>query len=671
MKSGESTARGLFARRVSALTIRIRLLGSFEVEKGGAPLVLPARKSEALLAVLALRPGVAFGREQLIALFWPDVPEAQGRTSLRQALGHLRKGLGAEAVVNAADRIHLEPRLVWVDAAALDSVLRSPPLARETVPELWRGPLLCGFPAVEDPFADWLTAERQRIAERAGVGLEELVAALSAAGHTERAVGAASALLEREPLRESGHRALMRLHEARGDRAAALRQYERCRALMERAFGVAPSPETQRLRDDIAEAVAPRGEAPRTDDGEYRTSLAVLPFEYSEHAESKLLAEALTEDITTELSRFRQLGVVTRSTVISLTASAADREEVARTVGAGLLLSGSVRVLGERARVSAALSDARTRLQIWTERWDAGRDDLLDTVDRLTRNVVGALALRLDEARLGASRRRPRERLEVYECWLRGLECLRRGSPESDEEARGFFEQALALSPTFARAYSGISLSHFNDWSCQAWDRWDLRERLAFESAERAVELDDADHVTHVILGRIHVYRRNFEAGQRHLEHGLRLNSNDPDMLMHAALAYAQLGAAERACELAAAALQLNRKPPAWYHALAAFPLFLARRLDEAREYALRAPDALVDTPALLAATSFHLGDAAAARSYSLAFIEQIRSKITRGRPPSSLEPVQWLLHVNPLKRLDDQAYLLQGLAGAGLAAQE
>jgi TolB-like protein len=394
-----------------------------------------------------------------------------------------------------------------------------------------------------------------------------------------------------------------------------------------------------------------------------RVTLAVQPYTAASGDErTRLMAGGLTEDVATELARFRQLALIAPASVVR-----ALPERLASETGARLVLSGSMLASGDRVRVTASLADATTHLQLWAERWEVPHDDFFAVLDRLTRSLVGALALRIDETRLGEARRRPRERLEVYECWLRGLECLRRGSPETDDEARGFFEQALALSPGFARAFSGISLSHFNDWSCQAWDRWDERERLAFTSARRAVELDDADHVTHVILGRIHVYRREFEIGERHIEQALALNPNDPDMLMHAANVLAQLGRAERACELTDLAFKLHPKHPDWYYPIATLPRLLARRPEEAEQLGARAPDALVDSRALLAAACAHVGRLDLARDHARRFVEHFRVKITRGRDPEPGEPARWILRVNPLRRQEDTDYLLDGLTRAGV----
>jgi len=609
--------------------------------------------------VLAIRPGVAYTREWLAALLWPDVAESQSRTSLRQAVSHLRRSLGETAVVATADRLHLDPALVSVDVAEVERLIAGPAVERAPVTELYAGELLRGFSSIEDPFEHWLAEQRTRLADQVASKMEECLAALSALGQLEPALAVGTWLVGQDPTRESAHRALMRLHAERGDRAAALRQFERCRAALERQLGIAPSRETQALAASLSAADddgPPVSTAAHTEDGRLR--LAILPFEaLSDEGSAPLVALALSEDLRTELARFRQLALL-----------ALDRNDAAVAGRARLVLRGSVRSLGERTRVTASLIDTATELQLWAEKWESASVDVFQVLDRITRSVVGELSLKIDEARLEWARHVPRERLAAYECWLRGMECLRRGSPEADEEARGYFEQALRHSPNFARAYAGISLTHFNDWSCQAWDRWELRERLACENAERAAELDDADHVPQYILARVWAYRRQFARAERHLENALRLNPNDPDALIHTASVLNMLGDPERACTLSDQAMRLNPKPPDWYFSVAGTAQFFARRPGEATRWLERAPDALVDTRALLGAAAFHAGNVKDGREQIARFLAEFERKISPGRTSNPGEPLSWLLHVLPLRRDGDTEYLRGGLLGAGLA---
>ena len=198
------------------------------------------------------------------------------------------------------------------------------------------------------------------------------------------------------------------------------------------------------------------------------------------------------------------------------------------------------------------------------------------------------MAVRINEARLGIARRAPLASLEAYDCWLRGLERLRTGSVEADAEARGFFERALQIDPGYARAYAGISLTHFNEWSCQAWVKWDEKERLAHEYARRALALDETDAVVQVVLGRILVYRRQYDEAAHHVERALLLNPNDTDVLVHAGLCQAYLGDLEAALETGTKAMRLNPAHPPWYAAPAGLALFLLGRDRECLELTRR-----------------------------------------------------------------------------------
>jgi tetratricopeptide (TPR) repeat protein len=327
----------------------------------------------------------------------------------------------------------------------------------------------------------------------------------------------------------------------------------------------------------------------------------------------------------------------------------------------------SVRAAGGRLRISTRLVEARSGAQLWSDRFEGDLADVFGLQDRVTRAIASALALRIEERVLADAQRRPPERLEAYACWLRGMQCVRRGTPESDLDARRFFEQALAIDPGYARAYSGLSLSHFNDWSCTAWERWDETERRAFEYAREATRLDDRDHVTHCILGRILLYRREFDRAAEHLERSLALNPNDADVLAHLAVGFAYLGEAGRATEIGRAARSLNPFHPDWYFPCVALGHFVARRPRAAVELIERAPDLFVDGRAYLAAAYAAAGEVERAREEARRFLERFRAAIARGGAGADDEPVRWMLHINPFRRREDREYLLDGLARAGV----
>ncbi len=206
------------------------------------------------------------------------------------------------------------------------------------------------------------------------------------------------------------------------------------------------------------------------------TTIALVPFEnLSGDQREEYFARGFVEDLATELSRFGTLEVLyPRAVEAFLRASGTNMD----SLPAAHVLRGSIRRAGDVIRIAVQLVDQAGR-QLWASRYDATAGDLLGVQDDIAAQVAATLALQVDEARLAIARRTPLASLEAYDCWLRGLDCLQRGTVEADAEARVLFERALTIDPAYARGYAGLSLSHFNEWSCQAWEHWDDKERLA------------------------------------------------------------------------------------------------------------------------------------------------------------------------------------------------
>ena len=403
---------------------------------------------------------------------------------------------------------------------------------------------------------------------------------------------------------------------------------------------------------------------------ESATTIAVLPFDNpSGDPEQEYFARGFVEDVVTNLSRFPTLEVIHPQTSFALEPVSRSIADLPEALRGGYLLRGTVRRMGAVIRVAAQLVEATSGRQVWAERFYAPAEQIFSVQDQIVAQVVSTLATSIESARLQQARRKPLTSLEVYDCWLRGLDCLRRGTVDDDERARAFFERALALDPHYARAYAGVSLSHFNEWSCQAWELWDEKERLAFDYARRAAELDDRDALVQLVLGRILVYRRRFAEAARHVDRAIELNPNDADVLAHAALCRTYLGEPEAAIGLARRAIRLNPSHPDWYLACAAFPLFFLHRYDEAVSLVSKVPRALVDLPALLAAAHAFVGDSERAAAYVEMFMSDFVEKITFGRRPELGEPLRWLLHVNPLRRPEHAEQIARGLRLAGLPA--
>ncbi len=396
--------------------LHISLFGGFEARLGsGEVLPLKGRKTQALVGYLALTPGKRHTRDELVALLWSDRGERQARSSLRQSLSELRKALGDgddSPLIAGQDAVSLEADAVDVDVAEFEHLIDDgTPTALERAVELYRGDLLDGIGVHDPAFEDWLRDERQRLHECACEALSKLLDH-QAPEDTERAIAIARRLLMLDPLREATHRALMRLYASKGERTLALKQYQACHEVLAAELGLSPETETEELAAEIRTGAARTEEAvdPVFDRRASRAeplplpdkpSIAVLPFvNISGDPEQEYFSDGVTEDIITELARFRSLFVIAHNSSFTYKGRAAKVQDIGRELGVQYVVEGSVRKAGDRVRITAQLVEAESGNHLWAERYDRDLEDVFAVQDEVVQAIVSILPERLDRAAL-------------------------------------------------------------------------------------------------------------------------------------------------------------------------------------------------------------------------------------------------------------------------------
>jgi len=157
-----------------------------------------------------------------------------------------------------------------------------------------------------------------------------------------------------------------------------------------------------------------------------RPSIAILPFvNLSGDPEQSYFADGITEDIITELSRFRSLFVIARNSSFAYRGTSVDIRRVGAELGVRFVVEGSVRKLGSRLRLTAQLVEAGSGSHLWAERYDSDIAELFDVQDELTRTIVATVAGRLQDADVRDVSRKPTDSLPAYDCLLRGIGYLR------------------------------------------------------------------------------------------------------------------------------------------------------------------------------------------------------------------------------------------------------
>ena len=244
--------------------LRLTLFGGFEARlEAGPTLTFPRKKSEALLAYLALHAGQMQTRDKLAALLWGDVSDTRARHSLRQALMALRQAMprgSPTLLVESGDTVAVNADAVDVDVVRFERLVSDgSPEALERAAGLYRGDLLEGLGVTEPALEEWLVPERERLREIALDALVRLLAHQTRVGAVDEAVKTAIRVLGLDPVQEAVHRTLMRLYAQQGRRSAALRQYQLCVGVLERELGIGPEADTRQLYQELLRAVRSGG----------------------------------------------------------------------------------------------------------------------------------------------------------------------------------------------------------------------------------------------------------------------------------------------------------------------------------------------------------------------------------------------------------------------------
>jgi TolB-like protein len=602
----------------------LTLFGSFGVRAPNeAAITLLGQKERALLAFLALSPGTTHARDKLATLLWSDRGDPQARDSLKHALSNLRQCLqSADSPAIIADRqsVRLDPAAVSTDVGAFERLLSAgTPDSIEQAMALYRGDLLDGISIRDDAFEHWLLVERQRLRGLLEEALATLMARALAAGERGRAEAAARRLLTLDPLREAAGRALMQLHAERGEAAQALRLYETLRERLQQELGAKPEPETTRLHDAIRDHRAPQTAPPPLPD---KPSVAVLPFEnLSGDPEQQYFSDGITEDIITELSRFRSLFVIARNSSFAFKGRSLKVQDIARELGVAYIVEGSVRRAGERVRINAQLVDAATGNHLWAERYERDMRDIFALQDEVARAVASTVSGRVEIANRDRVERLSPTALRAYDLILHAKALTLKYTRADNAQALACAERAAELDPTSAAAHGHAAWCHFYTYMA-SWvaDRGGALAK-AYALAQRAVELDETDSFPHVMLGIMHIFRREYDEAGSEITRAIDLNPNDPMARRFYSMYLAATGNAEAGIEQIELGRRLNPFDTRWVPWDMGIVCFTARRYDEAIAALKQVRDPINEIRGWLAASYAQAGRLPEARAALAEFL--------------------------------------------------
>jgi TolB-like protein/class 3 adenylate cyclase/Tfp pilus assembly protein PilF len=299
-----------------------------------------------------------------------------------------------------------------------------------------------------------------------------------------------------------------------------------------------------------------------------KPSIAVLPFDdLSGNPEQAYLSDGLSENITTELARFKEFFVIARNSTLAYKREPVKVQRVAEELGVRYVVEGSVQIASDRVRVTAQLIDATSGKHLWAERFDRDLQDIFAVQDEITRTIAAILEENIDLAERARAATKPVESLKAYQLVMRGRAEWLKWTKEGNAESKRLAEKALDLDPNYSEAYVRLAFAHINGYRW-GWSDTHSREEslaLALKTARKAVELDPFSHRAHWVLANATMQGGDLDQAIAEYDRAIELNPNSARVLVDTAEPLVYLGRAEEAVSRIKTALRLNPYNPDWY----------------------------------------------------------------------------------------------------------
>jgi adenylate cyclase len=291
-----------------------------------------------------------------------------------------------------------------------------------------------------------------------------------------------------------------------------------------------------------------------------RPSVAVLPFKnLSGDISQDFFSDGVTEDVITALGRFSNLLVIAKSASFPFKDSKASPAEIGRLLDARYLLEGSIRRSGNRVRVTAALTEATTGRQVWSETYDAEINDIFAVQEDIAKRVVGAGAVKITRFEQERALAKPTNSLAAYEYVLRGRDFFSHATRDANDEASEFFQRAIDLDPNYADAYAALGGSHY-EAVVSGWSQFREEELETAEGlAQKALALDPTATRAHRVLADIDLFRKRYELALGQLDRALEINPSDADNYAHRGSILVWAGRSEEGLPWLEGALRFDR----------------------------------------------------------------------------------------------------------------
>jgi adenylate cyclase len=328
-----------------------------------------------------------------------------------------------------------------------------------------------------------------------------------------------------------------------------------------------------------------------------KPSVAVLPFiNVSGDVEHDHLAEGLTDDLITELSKVSGLFVIARHSVFAVRDDGGKIQDVAAELGVHYVLEGTLQRAGSRLRINVKLIDALTGLSIWAERYDREYADLFAVQDDVISKIIAALAIRLSEGERTQLAQIPTENLEAYDYYMRAEQAgLTYGDVVTYREALSYYQKAIDLDPNFADAHAGIARIAVDVWRNDYNILWSaaVARKIAYDAAGQALKIDPNNARAHTVLALLQLVDGRQTEALTSANRAVQAQPSDAEANGNLALVLAHIGNHEQAISEMEKALRFDPSPSSGFQLLAGVVFYIVGDEDRAISLMEAARDAL------------------------------------------------------------------------------
>ncbi len=248
-----------------------------------------------------------------------------------------------------------------------------------------------------------------------------------------------------------------------------------------------------------------------------KRSIAVMYFEnMSSEKESDYFCAGITEDIITDLSKVKELKVVSRNDVLIYRDKKINTSQIGEALSVSHILEGSVRKSGNKMRISAQLVDVQSGFQVWAERFDRQVEDIFDLQNEISEKIVQALKVSLTDSEKESLQANPTDNLKAYDYYMRGRELVYRVGKINNEKAIKMFDKAISSDPNFAEAYAGLAeaYSYMFEWY-DGNPSWLVK---SIEVNQKALNLNPTLVEAKFGIAMVYFYQKRIMEAKRELE---------------------------------------------------------------------------------------------------------------------------------------------------------